>query len=122
MDEWRTLLFEFWGYLVAGLHFATMTLAAGHAVIYKRDYRATTGWVGLICLVPFLGAGLYWLLGINRIFRRAEVLRSRRDAWDCPEEPGECDAARVPQVLAAHANHFRPMTRLVAQLTGRALL
>ncbi|MFT5292082.1 MAG: cardiolipin synthase, partial [Planctomycetota bacterium] len=42
--------------------------------------------------------------------------------WDCPEEPGECDAARVPQVLAAHANHFRPMTRLVAQLTGRALL
>ncbi|MEP0772999.1 MAG: PLDc N-terminal domain-containing protein [Acidobacteriota bacterium] len=46
-------------------------LAAAHAVLYKRDVRAAIGWVGLIILVPVIGAVLYVLLGINRIRRRA---------------------------------------------------
>jgi len=122
MDDWWDLLREFWGYLVAGLHFATMALAAGHVVLFKRDSRATIGWVGLICLAPFLGAGLYWTLGINRVSRRAAVLRTRGRGSSCREAPGECRPKRLEGVLAPDADHFGPMSNLVAELTDRALL
>ena len=49
--------------------------AAGHAILYKRDSRAATGWVGLIILVPVVGAVLYALFGVNRIRRRASTIR-----------------------------------------------
>jgi len=53
--------------------FATAT--AGHAVLYKRDTRAVIAWVGLIILVPLAGATMYWMLGVNRVRRRAVALR-----------------------------------------------
>lgn len=51
--------------------------ASGHAILVKRDPRAAIGWTGLIWLVPFVGALLYLLLGINRVERRAHRLRKR---------------------------------------------
>jgi cardiolipin synthase len=53
--------------------FATAT--AGHALLHKRDTRAVIAWVGLIILVPLAGATMYWLLGVNRVRRRAVALR-----------------------------------------------
>jgi cardiolipin synthase len=56
----------------------TALLAAGtaaHAILYKRDSRAAAGWVGLIVLVPVVGAVLYVMLGVNRIRRRASDIR-----------------------------------------------
>jgi cardiolipin synthase len=56
----------------------TALLAVGtacHAILYKRDSRSATGWVGLIILVPVVGAVLYTLLGVNRIRRRASNIR-----------------------------------------------
>jgi cardiolipin synthase len=66
--------------LVGLLAFAVLvfaTLTAGHALLYKRDTRAVIAWVGLIVLVPLAGAILYWMLGVNRVRRRAVALRSR---------------------------------------------
>ncbi|MEX2494921.1 MAG: phospholipase D-like domain-containing protein [Woeseia sp.] len=51
------------------------SLSAAHALLYKRDTRAVIAWVGLIILVPLAGAILYWLLGVNRVRRRAAALR-----------------------------------------------
>lgn len=45
-------------------------IASSHAILRKREVRAAIGWVGLIWLVPFGGALLYLLLGVNRIRRR----------------------------------------------------
>lgn len=42
-----------------------------HALLFKREYRSTIGWVALLWLVPFLGVLLYLILGINRIERKA---------------------------------------------------
>lgn len=53
--------------------FATAT--AGHALLHKRDTRAVIAWVGLIILVPLAGATMYWMLGVNRVRRRAVALR-----------------------------------------------
>jgi cardiolipin synthase len=60
---------HFWPHLVTLTVLVVELLAAGHAVLYKRDSRATIGWVGLILLTPLLGAVLYWMFGINRIQR-----------------------------------------------------
>ncbi len=53
--------------------FAAVTVA--HALIYKRDVRATIAWTGFIIMVPLVGATLYWLFGVNRIQRKAGRLR-----------------------------------------------
>jgi len=73
------------------------TLAAGHALLYKRDTRAVIAWVGLIMLVPLAGAILYWMLGVNRVRRRAVALRPQ----GTPPERGRPDArADPPEALA----------------------
>ena len=56
---------------MAVLHFGVAIVVSAHAILYKRDVRAAIGWTGLIWLAPFAGSLLYWLLGINRIRRRA---------------------------------------------------
>jgi cardiolipin synthase A/B len=68
---------ELWPYAAAATNLLLSLGAAAHAILYKRDARAAITWVGLIWLVPILGALLYIWLGINRIKRRAHTLRER---------------------------------------------
>jgi len=61
-----------------------VSLAASvHTVLYKRDSRAAVAWVGLIWLVPFVGALLYLLFGINRV-RRRTLRPTRRPPGERP--------------------------------------
>ena len=53
---------------------ALAVLAAGHAVLYKRDPRAAFGWVAVCLMFPLAGALLYFVFGINRIHTRARKL------------------------------------------------
>jgi len=48
--------------------------ATGHVLLFKRDTRAAIAWIGYIWFVPLIGSVLYFLLGINRIKRRARSL------------------------------------------------
>lgn len=50
-------------------------LAAGHALMYKRDPRTAWGWIVTCLLIPTIGPVLYFLLGINRIRTRARKLK-----------------------------------------------
>ncbi len=63
--------------LLAFSVFAFATFTSGHALLYKRDTRAVIGWVGLIILLPLIGAILYWMLAVNRVRHRAIALRQR---------------------------------------------
>ncbi|MGC4005421.1 MAG: PLDc N-terminal domain-containing protein [Pirellulales bacterium] len=68
----------FWPHL---LTFGGLLLEIGctlHALVVKRDARATIAWVGLIWLTPMVGAFLYVLFGVNRIHRRAKKCASGR--------------------------------------------
>ena len=60
--------------IVLGFHVVIALIASCHAVLTKDEPRAATGWVGLICLSPLIGAILYYLFGINRIRRSAVTL------------------------------------------------
>ena len=53
---------------------AAAFLAAGHAVLYKRDPRAAFGWVAVCLMFPLAGPVLYFIFGINRIHTRARKL------------------------------------------------
>jgi hypothetical protein len=48
------------------------SLAAGHALLYKRDPKATWGWIAVCLISPPLGPLLYLLFGINRIHPEPE--------------------------------------------------
>jgi cardiolipin synthase len=52
-------------------------VAAGHALLYKRDSRSALVWTSLNLSLPLVGPFLYWCLGINRISRRAKSWHER---------------------------------------------
>lgn len=58
-----TELFALALYLAAGVG------AGLHALLTKADPRSAVSWIALCILVPYAGALLYWLLGINRVRR-----------------------------------------------------
>ena len=96
-------------------------LAAAHVVMYKRDSRSAVAWVGIIWLAPFVGAILYWILGINRIRRRA--VRVRRSGITKATSPfGVCDDRELEQLVGPQAVHLVSFSRLVSQVTDRPLL
>jgi len=87
-------------------------LAAGHAIIYKRDSRSAAIWVLVVFILPALGAVAYAILGVNRVERRAVRMRSRmvRHRLDSQFPPGD------------PGTHFVPLARLVGRVCERHLL
>jgi cardiolipin synthase len=63
--------FGLWEIIAGAGVMAASLLAAGHAVLHKRDVRAAIGWVSIILLTPGFGAAAYFMFGVNRIRRRA---------------------------------------------------
>jgi cardiolipin synthase len=79
-------------------------LVSAHVLLHKRDVGTAIGWMGLAWLSPFLGGMLYAVFGINRVNRRARVLRR-------------------PEPLPAHpAGRLPPLELAVSRITGRPLL
>ena len=78
-----------------------------HALLTKDDPRSALSWIALCVLVPYGGALLYWLLGINRVRRRVP-------ATGLPTRTSEAAAA-----LAGPA--FAPQVRIGDALTRRPL-
>lgn len=49
----------------------TTVWATIHALLHKRDPRSALLWINVCLIIPIIGPLVYWLLGINRITRRA---------------------------------------------------
>lgn len=96
-----------------------MDLAASlHVILHKRDVRAAIGWVGLIWLVPIVGAVLYTLFGINRVRRRARELRGAMPRSVTVSAEHVAPLA----LLGQHHPNLAGLSLLVEKLSGRALL
>jgi len=102
---------------LALLTLAADILASIHAVLHKRDTRATISWVGLIWLTPLVGVVLYLLFGLNRIRRQAaELHRARRPTSSLSLQPD-------PQWLATPPRpRLRGLATLSEKLTHRPLI
>ncbi|HUI63014.1 MAG TPA: phospholipase D-like domain-containing protein [Steroidobacteraceae bacterium] len=55
------------------LYLATALGSGLHALLTKADPRSALSWMAVCLLVPYGGALLYWLLGINRVRRRCQL-------------------------------------------------
>ncbi|MEM7201956.1 MAG: cardiolipin synthase [Planctomycetota bacterium] len=106
------------------LVFATLlgVLAAGHAILTKRDPRSALLWVGLVLFAPFIGAMLYALFGINRIERRATRVRplaGRIGGGDVPHTVSKADLAAR---LGARGQQFLPLEAALDKVLRRPLV
>ena len=100
--------------LIYLLVFLLHVVAVGHAVLYRRDARTTIAWVGVIWLVPVAGPLLYLALGINRIRRKAQRLRSGFSLRE-GSHTGEFPRSVIPEYHA-------PLAQLVGKITKQPLL
>lgn len=87
---------------------AVATLAAGHAMINKRDPTAAAAWIAVCLLFPVAGPLLYFMLGINRIQVRARRLGAHRG----PRNEGESADLAVPEAFALQARISHAVTGL----------
>jgi len=76
-------------FLLVTLSLGTM----GHAMIYKRDVRASIAWTAVIFTLPIVGAVLYMLFGVNRIRRQASARRADLMAYRA--RTGSADEHRI---------------------------
>jgi cardiolipin synthase len=106
--------------VVAGLVVAL--LASAHVVLNKTDTRAATAWVGLIWLVPLFGAALYVFLGINRIERRARILKAAATPYSVPLDDAPRAPADLDRELGPNRARFVEHARVVSHVTGWPLL
>ena len=113
---------EFWHYGVAGLAVVLAVLAAGHAVLYKRDSRSVIAWVGFVSLVPLLGAALYFIFGVNRIRREAALLRGNLPRYRAYGAEFACPDDELSHYLPEAAGHLKMLARVVRDVVDRPLL
>ncbi|MET0339493.1 MAG: cardiolipin synthase [Polyangiales bacterium] len=111
-----------WRPVLTALHLSCAILASGHVVLRKRDVRSAIGWVGLIWLVPWGGAVLYLLLGINRIRRRAASLRRDFPRYQpiLPRPAEAADAAR--ERISAVCLHLSDLSVAIGNVSERHLM
>lgn len=111
-----------WEWLVGAVTVVLSVLAAGHAVLYKRDSRAAIAWVGFVWLVPILGPILYFLFAINRVRRRASLLRSSFERYRAQPSQPECSPENLQDHLPKHTGHLQMLARVVGKVVERASL
>jgi cardiolipin synthase len=99
--------------VLGALAIAAALAASGHAIIYKREARSAALWLAVIWLAPAVGAILYALLGVNRVRRRAAVLRGDMIRYRAPSAGG---------VLPDPASPLSQLASLVGKVSGRPLL
>ena len=62
-------------YLFLIAHLFMSAAVTVHVLLNKRNVQSAIGWIGLAWLTPFVGALLYFAFGINRVRRRAQIMR-----------------------------------------------
>lgn len=99
---------------------ASLALSLGvsvHVLLHKREPSVALGWMGLVWLVPFLGAFLYVGFGVNRIKRLAKILRETGER-PIPSIPG--GGEQVPGVPPEH--HWQGLKEVLDRVTGLPLV
>jgi cardiolipin synthase len=114
LPGWQIFLI-FLGLLMAGL-------TSSHAVMYKRDARSALLWVAFIWFLPIAGSLLYGVLGVNRVRRRALILRGDMEQFtSCPAvTPG--DPENLQSAFGEELDQWRPHFHALRQITSRPLL
>lgn len=80
VDQFSWLVFD-----ALVVHWAIIMTLTVRVIMRRRPVGVSLAWIALIVSVPFLGAGIYLVIGENRISalygRRAAAMRGRYAAW-----------------------------------------
>lgn len=115
-------LAEFWAEIAGVLVLGVTVVATGHVLLNKRDSKAATGWIGVIWLSPLLGSVLYVLFGINRIRRRAAVLRNPAARKAPPQGACACKPSQLAALLPDDKQHLAAIAVLGDRVNEQPLL
>lgn len=110
-------------WLLQVLSAALALWAVAHILLSKRDHPAASlGWIAIVLLLPLLGVVIYGWLGINRVQRRARLLRpatstatstAEASGWQPSAEP-TLSSQRIPASM-------RPLAELGRHNSGLPL-
>jgi cardiolipin synthase A/B len=120
--DWLEALAKIWQWLVVALTAVLSVLASGHALLHKRDSRTATVWVGFVWFVPLLGSVAYFIFGVNRIKRRAVLLRGNLTRFSGQPNVAEYSPEQLVATLPADQAHFLTLARATATVLTRPLL
>jgi cardiolipin synthase A/B len=109
-------------YVIAAVALVLSAVSSAHAVLYKRDSRAAMLWVGFIWLMPLAGAILYFMLGVNRIRRRAILLRGNMERYRTAPHAKPCPPDELEHHLPPHARHLNRLAEAVHKVVVRPLV
>jgi cardiolipin synthase len=96
-------------------------LSAWHALLYKRDPRASLGWLAVIFMFPVFGYILYFLFGINRIRTRARMLTGKMPMTGLLRLEPATETVRMPHSLALLPQGCTEIANISDTITGMPL-
>ena len=120
--HWPAEFLRYWHYFAAAGALILSILASAHAVIYKRDPRSAALWVGIAWMLPWGGALLYYILGVNRIRRSAVLLRGDRAPFTGPADAAKTEPHLSTDRLPPTARHLGALVRAMDHVVSRPLL
>jgi len=100
---------------------ALSLLAAGHALLWKRDPRSALGWIIVSLALPLAGPLLYWSMGINRIIRRARRWQESGRRLAGPNTFQSLPQERALPVLPDEFSHLRELRSLADRVVASPL-
>ncbi len=95
-----------------GLGIFIAAVVTAHVLLTRREVAASAGWIGLAWFAPFLGGFLYFVLGINRVQRRARRVRGGPAK---PRRHGRAGRAREAN------RHLASLEKAIGLLTERPI-
>ncbi len=113
---------EAWHPVLTGFALLLSVVASAHVILYKRDSRSAIGWIGLVWLMPLVGAVVYLFFGVNRIRRQATSLRGNLERYRAQATEAACLPEELHRHLPDQAGHLEILARLVERVVERPLL
>lgn len=108
-----------WTEIAGAFTLIASVLATAHVILTKKNARASFAWVGIVWLVPVIGPVLYLLFGINRIKRKAQILRSGLDEVF----PFHITESRSSQcAIEPQTSQLKRLCRMTERISGLPLL
>lgn len=120
--QWLEPRGDVWAYAVAGLALTLSVLSSAHALLHKRDSRAAMLWMGFVWFLPLGGAVLYFILGVNRIKRRAALLRGDLEHVQARQTVASCSAEEIERLLPEGSRHLASLAESTTRMLARPLL
>ena len=117
MTEFLT---TYWPHILTVLSVIFGAIASIHATMTKRNVRSAVGWVGIIMLSPIVGALIYAVAGVNRMFRNTMLYR-RSDRFGAIAEAVRNRAVTDEQMAEQLGARFRSLKSVGDHITRHPL-